>query len=255
MTDSHNLELISKKLPDENSDHALERRRVPRLCLTGELFRISQFAQQKGQAGGQVSGKIFSVTDLSPQGMGVRVIDSEDLRLFAVATLVQGEINLRRAKYPVQGRVKNIRGDIVGFAFEGISAEVQKVLDQYLDPVSLGQELRPIPSSEQGALWYHGPSGTDFLLWRSIDGQYRRMALYIQGMFVQWEVDKGITTGFSRSSDEKSEIRGLLRFETLMLDPDAAVDAQKTAVAKTVLLSSNLPQDLQKWCVRQLTIQ
>jgi hypothetical protein len=33
------------------------------------------------------------------------------------------------------------------------------------------------------------------------------------------------------------------------------VDLSKTEVAKTILLSSNLPQDLTKWCVRQLTIQ
>jgi hypothetical protein len=243
MTDSHSLEVISKEKTehDKKSDH--ERRRVPRLCLTGELFRVAPV------------GKTFSVTDLSPEGMAIRVLEGEDLRLFAVSTLVQGELNLRREKYPVQGRVKNVRSDMVGFQFENISSEVDKVLHQYVNPKSLGQELRPIPSSENGALWYHGPSGTDFLLWRSIDGQYRKMAMYVQGTFVHWDLEKGITTGFCTSAEEKSEIRGLLRFETLMLDPDDSVDLSKTEVAKTILLSSNLPQDLTKWCVRQLTIQ
>lgn len=243
MTDSHNLEVISKEKNEHEKKSGHERRRVPRLCLTGELFRVAPI------------GKTFSVTDLSPEGMAIRVLDGEDLRLFAVSTLIQGELNLRRDKYPVQCRVKNIRADHVGFQFEGLSPAVDQILHQYVNPKSLGQELRPIPSSENGALWYHGPSGTDFLLWRSIDGQYRKMAMYVQGVYVHWDVEKGITTGLCRSAEEKSEIRGLLRFETLMLDPDDSVDLSKTEVAKTVLLSSNLPEALTKWCVRQLTIQ
>jgi hypothetical protein len=243
MTDSHNLEVISKEKSEQDKRSTQERRRVPRLCLTGELFRVAPI------------GKVFSVTDLSPEGMAIRVLDGEDLRLFAVSTVVQGELNLRREKYPIQCRVKNIRADTVGFQFENISAAVDKVLHQYVNPKSLGEELRPIPSSENGALWYHGPSGTDFLLWRSIDGQYRKMAMYVQGTFVHWDLEKGITTGLCSSAEEKSEIRGLLRFETLMLDPDDSVDLGKTEVAKTVLLSSNLPEALTKWCVRQLTIQ
>jgi hypothetical protein len=79
--------------------------------------------------------------------------------------------------------------------------------------------------------------------------------MYVQGTFVHWDVEKGITTGLCTSAEEKSEIRGLLRFETLMLDPDDSVDLTKTEVAKTILVSSNLPEVLTKWCVRQLTIQ
>jgi hypothetical protein len=243
MTDSPNLEVISKEKTEKEKKFDFERRRVPRLCLTGELFRVAP------------EGKTFSVTDLSPEGMAIRVLDGEDLRLFAVSTVVFGELNLRREKYPIQGRVKNTRIDQVGFQFENISPAVDKALHQYVNPKNLGQELRPIPSSENGALWYHGPSGTDFLLWRSIDGHYRKMAMYVQGTFVHWDTDKGISTGACTSAEEKSEIRGLLRFETLMLRPDDSVDLSKTEVAKTILLSSNLPQDLMKWCVRQLTIQ
>jgi hypothetical protein len=150
MTDSHNLEVISKeKAEHDKKTDDKERRRVPRLCLTGELFRVAPV------------GKVFSVTDLSPEGMAIRVLDSEDLRLFAVSTVVHGELNLRREKYPIQCRVKNVRADMVGFQFENVSPAVDKVLHQYVNPKSLGEELRPIPSSENGALWYHGPSGTD----------------------------------------------------------------------------------------------
>jgi hypothetical protein len=216
---------------------------MARLCLTGELFKLSP------------SGKIFSVTDVSPQGLALRVLDPEDLRLFPVGSQVTGELNLKREKHPVRARSKNIRGDIVGFQFEEISPEVALALQKYLDPVSLGQELKPLPSAERAALWYHGPSGTDLLLWRALDGQYQRIILYVQGSYVQWENERELSTGHFNAADEKPEVRGILRFETLMLDADAAPDLRKLEVAKTVILSSNLPQDLKKWCVRQLSLQ
>jgi hypothetical protein len=246
MADSRNLENISR---DHDSQHGSgdERRRMARLCLTGELFRYSP------------TGKTFLVTDLSPQGMALRMIDREDLRLYPVGMQVKGEINLRREKYQINARVRNIRGDIVGFQFEELSKEVTDVLSRYLDPVSLGQELKPLPSSDAthgtGTLWYHGPSGTDLLLWRGMDGQYRRMALYVQGSFVQWETDHGVATGFFMQADERPEVRGVLRFETLMLNMDAHPDLKKLTVAKTILMNSILPQDLIKWCTRQLTLE
>jgi hypothetical protein len=243
MADSRNLEDISRNQKNLGD----ERRRMARLCLTGELFRHSP------------TGKTFLVTDLSPQGMALRILDNEDLRLFPVGSHMKGEINLRREKYHLSARAKNIRGDVVGFEFEELSPEVTAVLGRYLDPVSLGQEMRPLPASESshgaGTLWYHGPSGTDLLLWRALDGQYHRMALYVQGSFVQWEADKGVATGFFMTADERPEVRGILRFETLMLSLDASPDLKKLSVAKTILTNSPLPQDLKKWCIRQLTLE
>lgn len=243
MAESPNLEDISR----DHKQSGDERRRMARLCLTGELFRYYP------------GGKTFLVTDLSPQGMALRILDKEDLRLFAVGTLVKGEMNLRREKYRIEARAKNIRADVVGFEFESLSSEVIDVLRRYLDPVSLGQEMKPLPASDSahgaGTLWYHGPSGTDLLLWRGLDGQYRRMALYVQGSFVQWEIDQGVQTGFFMAADERPEVRGVLRFETLMLNMDAHPDPKKLGIAKTILQSSNLPLDLKKWCIRQLALE
>ena len=232
---SRSLEAISK---DGNTPK--ERRRLPRLNLAGEQFRLAQ------------NGKIFAVVDLSPQGMALRLIDPEDLRIFSIAAVIQGQLNIRREKFPVTARVRNVRTDTIGCEFENLAGETVAALKRFLDPDALGQELRPIPASGQSTLWYHGPSGTDLLLWRGIDGQYQRLTLYVQGTYIQWETEPGVTTGRTEGTQEPSQIQGILRLETLMLLADAQPDAAKLSIAKNLLLSSNLPQDLKNWCVRKL---
>src|ERR1700761_9497351 len=108
MAESRNLEDISR----DHKNQGDERRRMARLCLTGELFRYSP------------TNKTFLVTDLSPQGMALRILDKEDLRLFQVGSLIKDEINMRREKHALSARAKNIRGDVVGFEFEALSQEV-----------------------------------------------------------------------------------------------------------------------------------
>jgi hypothetical protein len=166
--------------------------------------------------------------------------------------VIQGQLNIHREKFPVTARVKNVRTDTIGCEFENLAAETVAALKRFLDPDSLGQELRPIPSSGQSTLWYHGPSGTDLLLWRGIDGQYQRLTLYVQGTYIQWETEPGVSTGRTEGTQEPSQIQGILRLETLMLLADAQPDAAKLSIAKNLLLSSNLPQDLKNWCVRKL---
>src|SRR5436190_1257440 len=76
-----------------------ERRRVPRLNLTKEQFRLEQ------------NGKIFSVSDLSSNGMALRILDSEDLNLFPVGIILNGTLNLHREKFAVSARVRHIGKD------------------------------------------------------------------------------------------------------------------------------------------------
>jgi hypothetical protein len=235
----HHLEAISK-----DGKSSTERRRLPRLNFAGEQFRL------QGQA--YPNGKIFAVVDLSRQGMALRLIDPEDLRIFSVAAEIQGTLNIRREKFPIRARVRNVRPDVVGCEFENLESVTAEALKRFLDPDSLGQELRPIPASGQGTLWYHGPSGTDLLLWRGIDGQYHRLTLYVQGNYIQWESEPGVSTGRAEASQERSEIQGILRLETMLLAADAQPDPAKLTIAKNLLMSSNLPQDLKNWCVRKL---
>jgi hypothetical protein len=230
----------SPNLKSVSDQEGSERRRMPRLNLTGEQFRLG------------LNGKIFSVADLSTEGMALRVLEPNDLAVFPVASRIEGTLNLRGEKYPVHAQVRHVGRELVGCEFSDLKDDVRTALKRFLDPEALGRELRPIPAGEGGALWYHGPSGTDLLLWRGSDGQYRRFALFVLGSFAQWEDDSGLTTGRASASYEQSEVRGVVRFETMILDKDPVADAGKLSVAKTVILSSNLPQELRKWCIRQL---
>ena len=240
-TKSPSLEVISSSPSDPENQS--ERRRLPRINLSGEQFRLAQ------------TGKIFSVTDLSERGMALRILEKEDFLLFPVATVLQGVLNLKGQRHELTARVRHLGADAVGCEFEGLNPLVLTAISTFLDPAALGKELKPIPSSEGvGTLWYHGPSGTDLLLKRGADGQYHRMTLYVRGSYIQWMQEGGLTTGRTRSSDEAGESRGVLRFETLFLEVDSQVDSGKLAVAKTLILSSNLSEDFKNWCVRKLGV-
>ena len=231
-----------------SAESGAERRRRPRLTLTEEQFRLG------------LNGKIFSVADLSVDGMALRIIDVQDLQVLPFAARVDGILKLKGEKYPVKAKVSRVSTQVVGFQFEDLGAETRAALERFLDPVALGSELKPIPAStgsgESGdgpTIWYHGPSGTDLLFWRSLDGQYRRFMLYVLGSFVHWDQERGLVTGTSRPSGAQSgEQWGIFRFETHLTQDDAKPDPGKLSVAKTLILGSNLPQDLKKWCSRQM---
>lgn len=238
---SPNLEVISR--PEEPETAAVERRRLPRLNLSTEQFRL------------QRNGKVFSVTDLSDAGMAFRVLDPADLVVFSVGATFEGTLNLRGAKYPFEAQVRHVRVDLVGCQFQKFSEGMKESLSKLLDPATLGAELKPSPPLDASTIWYHGPSGTDFVAVRSIDGSFRRFTLHVLGNYVQWDAELGVSTGVSRPSTTRSENRGAMRFETLLLDADPRLDAGKLAIAKTVLMSSNIQQELVKWCLRQIAVQ
>jgi hypothetical protein len=247
-TKSPDLVVVSKpptgagSLGEDDSSY-LERRRLARLNLTSEQFRL--------QAPGSDS-KIFSVTDISQDGMALRLLDAEDLLLFPLAGKVAGTLSIHREKYEVTAQVKRVSWSAIGGQFVSLSQEAAAALGKFLDPAALGRELRPIPASESTVTWYHGPSGTDLLLKRGADGQFSRMTLFVLGSYIQWDKDTGASTGRTEQSQEPGEVRGILRFETLLLHPDPKLDPGKLRIAKTLVMSSNLPEDLRNWCVRQL---
>lgn len=217
-----------------------ERRRRPRIALSAEQFRLAS------------NGKVFSVADLSTGGMALRVIDPMDFHLFPVASVFEGVLRFRDERYTLRAKVCHVGRELIGCEFDGLSEAAKAALQKYLDPEVLGKEIRPIPASDAASLWYHGPSGTDLLLTRGVDGQYRRIMLFVLGSFIQWDSEAGVSTGRARESMEQTESWGIVRFETMLLDRDETPDSNKLSIAKALILSSNLPQDLKKWCVRQL---
>jgi hypothetical protein len=248
MTKSPSLEVISDSA--HSSQAVRQKRKKPRIHLASEQFRIDQ------------TGKLFSVVDLSLDGMAFRVLDADDLTILPVASQITGILNLRGVKHSVTVQVKNLRNQTVGCQFVDLSKESIAALEKFLNPAELGRELRPIPTAqnvrtnESATLWYHGPGGTDLLFGRALDGRYHRFTLFVLGSYVQWEEEHGASIGRAVSSEDRrdqlSEEWGAVQFETMVLDPDSEPDHDKLSIAKDLIMSSNLPQDLKKWCVRQL---
>lgn len=87
-----------------------------------------------------------------------------------------------------------------------------------------------------------------------MDGQFYRFAIFLLGSFTQWDQQKGLSTGFANLSGERGEEWGMVRFETLLMEADTLPDPQKLSIAKALLLSSNLPQNLKSRCLRQLEL-
>lgn len=225
----------------KNDASGAERRLLPRLTLSHEQFRLD------------ATGKLFSVADLSLKGMAVRVVEREDLVHFTVGRELTGILNLRREKYPVQARVRHIGKDLVGCEFHDLTKDVETALARTLDPKVLGQEMKPVPSNDLG-IWYHGTSGTEFMIWRDYDGRQTKLAILVLGNLVQWDEEQGLQTGVVKSSFEESHVLGVTRFETLLIDRDFRIDHQKLSIAKTLLLSCNLPEELKRWCLRRLEL-
>jgi PilZ domain len=231
---SPSLEVISRdSVPPYD-----ERRSFPRLSLAHELFRLKK------------NERVFSVADLSLGGMAIWLLDPEDLQYFLIGLSVEGILSLRRQKYEVRARVRNLRVDRVGLEFEGLSVSVSEVIGHFLEPQILGQELRPIPAPSLSSLWYHGPCA-DLLLYRAMDGKYHKWVLSLLGNWVQWDDQEGLVTGQTQDSHQKAEVHGIVRLETLLVKRDLEPDPEKLRIAKTLILSSNLPQDLKTWCIRQ----
>jgi hypothetical protein len=78
--------------------------------------------------------------------------------------------------------------------------------------------------------------------------------LYVLGIFIQWDDQQGLVTGRTAPADCQSEVRGIHRHETLLIEPDTAVDLDKLEIAKTVILSSNLPLETKDTCIQHFSI-
>lgn len=216
-----------------------ERRRVPRLTLTSEQFKLMPV------------GRIYSVVDLSTGGMAIRILDPQDLRSFTLGADLQGVLNLRREKYRLSLKVRHVGRDLVGCEFTDLADDVRVALEKALSPRELGKELKPFPHQDALTIWYYGSGGTNLILRRGIDGKLRSATLFILGIYAIWDEEKGVSTGSVGSTFEPSETRGAVRFETLDMTPDSSPDLTKMNIAKQLILGSNLPTDVKDQCARQ----
>jgi hypothetical protein len=213
-----------------------EKRRLPRVNLSSEQFRLSQ------------NGRLFWVTDLSNSGFGVRISQEEDRILFTVGHRIEGLLHVRDRKLRVFGRVRHLGLGGAGIEFEGLDTDAAEFIQKFLDPHSLAQGLKRMPALEERLAWWSGAGGTELWVWHPVEnGEFERAVLLMWGHFVEWAAQGQVTTGLWSHSLEEPDVRGAMRFETLLFKPDAAgPDRAQLKVAKTFLLSSNLPENLKE---------
>ena len=180
-----------------------DKRRVPRIALTKEQFKLGRF--------------------------------------------VTGTLNLNGKKVPVRAQVRHIKTQMTGCEFIDLDQDTETIINHFLDPTELGKELRASPeASGDGAIWFHGPTGTDFMVWRGIDGEFYKFSIFLLGNYVQWLQDEGLMTGIFQSEGSVGSMGSVTLFE------DSEVDQMKLELAKKLILSSQLTPELKRWVTRKL---
>lgn len=226
----------------------VERRKIPRVSLSSEQFRLAS------------NGKIFAVADLSAEGMALRLLSFEDRVLFPLGTAIDGWLNIDRRKHRVKADVRNIRGEYVGCEFSELGSEVRAELSRWLDPIELGQTLRlmPTPVGFGGAamewIWHSGRSGTAVLgkVTPGIDGANReeleKVVVVLWGtQFVEWCLGKKPTTGAVKFVDDRGAVQGVFRVAPEWFETDSAIDPVKLNIARKLLEHSKLPESWKRW--------
>ncbi len=230
----------------------IERRKRFRIRVSHELFKHDG------------TGRVFSLSDLSEQGFALTLSEARDLALFPLGDVIDGTLSLkfedeRTVRSAVQVRVVRLGVESVGLAILAPSAELEAILREFLDPSRLGSGLRAMPpdalQGQERSVWYRGPSGTDLLLTRERDGSFSRFALYALGHCVNWEAGKGLSTASATGVEAgapRAEVSSVFSADAQSFRVDEGADPEKLRIAKAVILSSNLGQDLKAWCVRHL---
>jgi hypothetical protein len=233
------LKVILTPRPDAHPGQ--ERRQLPRVILGTEQFKMAG------------SGRVYSVADLSMTGLALWGSDPAEWGEFSVGLKLEGTIKIREERFPLEMRIRNLSKNRAGCEFLSVSPAWVEALQNFFDPESLGRSLKPIPSMDRGMLWYFGASGTHLSLRRLSDGQFDQLTLCFLGNMVQWDAEGGIRSGRLVSSDLPSELHGIFRLDTLFFEQDSSMDKEKLEVAKKVILSAPIPEDVRGWGSRQFS--
>lgn len=213
-----------------------DQRKHARVSLFNEQFKFKE------------NSKVYAVVDLSLEGMALRMIDQEDLHLFPIMRVIEGEMSLSGKKIRIRAKVVNIRQDIVGCEFEfrssGLDTSAARELAEYLRPERLAQELKPMDAEDAHVTWYRSRAGTHILLRRNAKGESQWLGVFILGSFVEWRVGQGLSTGRVAGAADEAVAQGLARFDTMILDKDPKPDRGKCKIALDLIQDSELPKNL-----------
>lgn len=217
------------------------KRRVPRLRLTSDQFKLNR------------TGKVYGVFDVSEDGIGLKLIDNEDLAVFTLGSTVEGILKFFDEYFTLKLKVSFVHPSRVGLRFETPNTQFTRRLGELLSPEHLGSDLKLIPIDGGRGFWFHGRASTDFLVARTPQGALLGFTLQMLGMAIRYRPDEGLTTGWIKSIEKEPEISGLIEVGQLSLEPDSQPDLEKLSVAKKFILGSNLPEDIKTWAFQKLT--
>lgn len=233
-------------ITSENTKHApefsgLERRRVPRISLGTEQFKMA------------ASGRLYTVADLSAHGLALWAPDPAEFTEYAVGMTLEGVLKVGGGKFPVRIKIRNRTKQRLGCEWLAPATDLLEAVQRCFDPEILGKSLKPIPSPERNFLWYFGLSGTHLSLRRLNDGQFDLLSLCFHDAYVQWTAQSGVQSGTVVVADFPEETQGIFRVDTLFFKPDSSMDKKKLEIARKVISSSPLPEEVKGWGVRQFS--
>ena len=206
-----------------------EKRKLPRFHITPCQFHAA------------VTGKNFSVQDISLGGLAIRLFEREDLPVFAVGSIHEGVVKFEGRKLPARFQVKYIRGTLIGGEWHNPDPSLIQHLTEVSHPEILGEHLRRYDLPDfLTAEWFHNPIGVDLLVYppnsdAATSSSVGRWTLYIHQNFVQWEMDSGLKTGQSLSEDEEGYAHGIVRLETRLIEFDHQPDLRLIETAREVV--------------------
>ena len=187
-----------------------ERRKLPRFQISPCQFHTTT-----------PPVKNYPVSDLSIEGLSIRVMDREDLAQWSVGAEIEGLLKVDGTKFDARLKVKNLRGSLVGVAFQAPSEALKDRLVEILTPSRLAQSLKHYPIEEfPKVVWFHSPFGVDWLVYPEASGVITRWILFFHHSFLQWDASDSFKTGQARAEDDDGYTHGVIRLETRMLDFD-----------------------------------
>lgn len=214
-----------------------EKRKLPRFHITPCQYHELE------------NGKNFSVQDISLGGLSIRLVDREDLPLFAVGSEHVGIVKLEGRKLPARFKVKYLRGTLIGAEWFNPDASLVSHLTDISHPEKLGEHLRKYDLPEWiSSQWFHNPVGVDLLFYPPTAASASsigigRWTLYIHHSFVQWEMDSGVKTGQALSEDEEGFSHGIVKLETRLIEYDEMPDLRLIETARALVAHAPLEDE------------
>ena len=217
-------------------DQGSERRQSVRVHLATEQFKLED------------AKKVFPIFDLSLEGMSLRLLDVKDGDLFQGQEALKGFINLDHQKHPVSVVLRHYQAQMIGLQFSSETApESREAIARFLDPDEMGKSIRRIEEpnkNSQNLVRYRGRANVDLEFQMAGSKELSRFSIQLYNSYLSWDGQKGLETGHVRLDGNAEDHLDHLSSDHMVFIADSTVDSGKLAIAKSLILSSNILEDV-----------